>query len=548
MTEQHPDSRRHPLSGGALRPLRLNNPMGYVPHPLCREAAAEVQRYLGTKTAWSEELEKGKMFGVLVVDDGSGALAFLAAYSGQLAGRSDWDYFVPAVFDYLQADGYFKRKEAAISAINRQVEAWESRPQMVEALARLDQLKATADSELKACRQAMEAAKERRDAVREAWSKGEKIASPYASEEEMVAESQWMKAELRRCRKRHMEIIGRQQKVVDEMKAEVAQLRLQRRQKSEALQRWLFSQFRMLNARGEVRDLMDIFANTPMGVPPSGAGECCAPRLLQYAFAHRLTPVAMAEFWWGRSPVGEVREHLQFYPACRGKCLPILRHMLTGLEVEDNPYEQPADLQPEICYEDESLMVLCKPAGMLAVPGKTGAPSVYDFVKARCPNAEGPLVVHRLDMATSGLMVVAKTRCAHQLLQAQFAHRTVKKEYVALLQRPLPSGIPRQGTISLPLAADPLDRPRQHVDSERGKPAVTYYEMTGDERVRLIPHTGRTHQLRVHCAHANGLATPIRGDMLYGTPGERLFLHAEKLTFEHPVTHQVMTFTAPPEF
>lgn len=301
----------------------------------------------------------------------------------------------------------------------------------------------------------------------------------------------------------------------------------------------------MRNAKGEERNLLEIFASTSTPIPPSGSGECCAPKLLQYAFIHKMRPLCIAEFWWGKSPKGEVRKHMHSYPACRGKCLPILNFMLQGLDVEDNIYEKAIEAIPNIVYEDEWLIVVDKPAGMLSVPGKQESTSVCDFVKCHCPKAEGPLIVHRLDMSTSGLILVAKTKQTHQDLQAQFHHRKVKKTYLARLEHDLPATVADKGIISIPLRPDPLDRPRQLADPINGKPAVTTYTRTGSRDVVLQPQTGRTHQLRVHCAHHDGLGTPILGDTLYGTPADRLYLHASQLTITHPVTKKIMTFHSP---
>ena len=299
----------------------------------------------------------------------------------------------------------------------------------------------------------------------------------------------------------------------------------------------------MLNIRCEARNLLSIFAETSMKVPPSGAGECCAPKLLQYAFAHHLHPVSIAEFWWGASPAGEIRQHLHYYPACRGKCRPILNYMLQGLDVEPNPYEQSLDATPDIIYEDDAIMVVNKPAGMLTVPGKINGFSVWDFCKNHCPDADGPMIVHRLDMATSGLLVVSKTKTAHLHLQEQFLRHKVEKKYTAQLEHPLPPTTPRSGTIRLPLRPSLLDRPRQVVDMGKGKTAITQYEMLTDVLVSLTPLTGRTHQLRVHCAHGDGLGMPIKGDTLYGHAAERLYLHAGSLSLDHPITGERMTFT-----
>lgn len=324
------------------------------------------------------------------------------------------------------------------------------------------------------------------------------------------------------------------------------------KQLSQELQLWLFQQYRFLNARGEVKDLVHVWQDyhcsarirSKYPLPPGGTGDCCAPKLLQYAYQQGLKPVCMAEFWWGPSPKTEVRQHGQFYPACRGKCKPVLTWMLQGLDVDPNPEEQTGrpQLDIEIVYEDDWLIVVNKPSGLLSVPGRVGPYSVATILHQRYPDS---LLAHRLDMGTSGLMVAAKNRTVYASLQQQFTGHTISKSYVALLD-----GVPDKecGTISLPLLCDPINRPRQVVDYERGKEAVTDYEVIGDRRVRLYPHTGRTHQLRMHCAHPDGLGCPIRGDELYGHPAERLYLHAERLELTHPATGERMVFELPAPF
>ena len=339
--------------------------------------------------------------------------------------------------------------------------------------------------------------------------------------------------------------------------------REERRQLSQQLQLWLFRQYRFLNARGEVKDLVHVWQDYHCSarirrkypLPPGGTGDCCAPKLLQYAYLNGLKPVCMAEFWWGPSPKterlrvgddesGMIRQHGQFYPACRGKCKPVLTWMLQGLDVDPNPEEQTGQplLDIETVYEDDWLIVVNKPSGLLSVPGRVGPYSVATILHQHYPDS---LLAHRLDMGTSGLMVAAKSRTVYASLQQQFTSHTIRKSYVALLD-----AMPAQerGTISLPLLCDPINRPRQVVDYERGKEAVTDYEVIGDRRVRLWPHTGRTHQLRMHCAHPEGLGCPIRGDELYGRPAERLFLHAERLELTHPVTGERMAFELPAPF
>ena len=434
-------------------PQLFTYPFHYTPHPLCVKAAEEVQQYLQTRTDWHEELQQGKMFGVLVVKTSTGEVGYLAAFSGNLAGSNHHDYFVPPVYDLLNPDGYFKEEEARISAINVM-------------------LNHTNDNN---------------------------------------------------------------QEIIEALKEE-------RKQRSIALQQWIFEQFRLRNARGKEQDIYSIFTQTAHRNPPAGTGECAAPKLLQYAYLNNLQPLVMAEFWWGDSPKGEIRHHGHYYPACRHKCEPILNFMLQGLQVEPNPLltSNTDATQLETVYEDDYLLVVNKPAGMLSVPGKTGQASVLTLLQERYPDATGPILVHRLDMATSGLLLAAKDKDTHALLQKQFEERTVKKRYIALLE-----GIPQaepKGFIRLPLRPDFDNRPLQMVCYEYGKPAVTRYEImdTENDRTRMAfyPETGRTHQLRVHAAHPEGLNCPIVGDPLYGQPADRLYLHAERLEFRHPVTGQ----------
>ena len=327
-------------------------------------------------------------------------------------------------------------------------------------------------------------------------------------------------------------------------------------EKSQRLQRWLFERYRVRNGKGETRSIYDIFADRGL-IPPGGTGDCAAPKLLQHAFLNGCKPLAIGEFWYGRPPRKEVRREGCFYPACTGKCGPLLGWMLQGVEVEPNPLESDALWRldrPVIRYEDETLVVVEKPAGMLAVPGRTPRLSLAGWLEKECgcPIYPG----HRLDMDTSGLMVFAKDVPAQTALQQQFENRQVTKAYLARLVPGRPVE-PKTGTISLPLMPDYYDRPRQMVDPLHGKPSVTGYELLRDNPdgtalVRLVPHTGRTHQLRVHCAHESGLGRPIVGDRLYGgikagaDLSGRLMLHAAYLSFRHPVSTVRMTFRSEP--
>lgn len=529
----------HPLCSDLPRPEHFTYPFCYEPHPLCLLAASEVQQYIANIDFWKEEISKGKMFGVLVVER-DGCLGYLAAYSGQLGGRNNWGFFVPAIYDMLQPDGYFKTEERKISAINDEVKALEQDKQMIQLLQELKLIKVNADQTIGQYKQNIEDAKKRRDDIRQ------KETLSAEKETELIKESQFMKAELKRIKKRFKEEEDRITICLNDKEEKLNRLKQKRKQVSDNLQQWLFKQFRVLNGLGEESNLLDIFNNTVGHIPPAGAGECCAPKLLQYAYKHHFHPVCMAEFWWGASPKTEIRHHLHYYPACRGKCKPILEFMLKGLSVEDNPLDIYKEHQIETIYEDNSLVVICKPEGLLSVPGKGDLPSVLSEMRKRYPQADGPMIVHRLDMDTSGLLVVAKTMKAYLNLQQQFCNHTIKKRYVALLTH-RPNNL-ESGTIDLPLSPDPLDRPRQIVNKIEGKAAITKYHIrktfrNGMTLVDLYPQTGRTHQLRVHCAHHLGLDSPIVGDRLYGQSGDRLFLHAEQIEFTHPITGKQMTFT-----
>ena len=540
----------HHLNTDIQPPHQFTFPFCYEPHPLCRLAAAEVEHHIVESGVWQGETSCGKMFGVLVVreerrvkseeSDGSeGALGFIAAYSGLLAGRNDWAYFVPPVFDAQQPDGHFKVTERSISDINKEIDGIRRSADYQSAKKREEELRQSADEQITAMKQRIASAKAERDRRRSDAQAG-LLQISEAEAAAMTRESQTLKADLRRLKQRLDMELSAAHALTFQYDERIAALRQRRRSMSDELQRWLFMQYRMLNARGEERNLIDIFSTTTHGIPPAGAGDCCAPKLLQYAYSHGLQPVCMAEFWWGESPRQEIRHHLSYYPACRSKCLPILTHMLQGLDVEPNPLTATASEELKIVYEDDAICVVDKPAGMLSVPGKDNVESVESIMRQRWHQYDGnPIMVHRLDRDTSGLMVVARTLEAYHSLQQQFACRTAAKRYEAVLD-----GVPalQQGTISLPLMPDITDRPRQRVDMEHGKPSVTTYRVVSTQNHRtlvwLFPHTGRTHQLRVHCAHPLGLATPILGDSLYGrgTAAPRMYLNAAELEITHPVT------------
>ena len=528
-------------------PERFTYPFCYTPHPLCILAAKEVQSYLTRQTAWKDELRQGKMFGVLIVQTEHGETGYLAAFSGILAGKNLHPFFVPPVYDLLQPQGFFKIEEENISSINRNIRQLENDKAYAALSAELARTIQSAENILATAKAQLKEAKTAREQRR-------KEKELNAQEEaELIRESQFQKAEYKRLERSWKARITTLQTQTEDWERRISALKSERKTRSAALQQKLFEQFGMLNYRGEVKNLCEIFGQTVHKTPPAGAGECAAPKLLQQAYLHGWKPIAMAEFWWGDSPKTEIRHHGHYYPACKGKCEPILQHMLQGLQVEENPMlkrMQVPSKNLEIVYEDPWLSVINKPAGILSVPGKEDAVSVYSLMREQYPEADGPLTVHRLDMATSGLMLIAKTKRVHQNLQAQFKNRLVRKRYVALLEGIVPKD---KGTVDLPLCLNPLDRPRQMVHTEHGKPAITDYQvlerLDGKRtRIAFYPRTGRTHQLRIHAAHPLGLHCPIIGDELYGKKAERLYLHAEYLEFTHPITGETLKITKEAEF
>ena len=575
MTEQEIIKTIH-ISTGIDIPERMNNPLDYEPHPLCIAACKELQAYLAERKDWREEIDKGKMFGVLIVEKNDKEIGYLAAYSGQIGGRSDWKGFVPAVFDYLQPDGYFKTHEAKITELNQRIAHLINNPEIKETERILNKLHKVQEHKLNLHKMQIMEAKAKRDARRQEASLHPDTKGLTSEEEQaMIKESQFLKAELRRFKK----LISQKtplEEMYDNYQKGLQEIKQLRKSDSDELQKWLFSQFKMLNDKGESKDLLEIFKEFNQMVPPAGSGECCEPKLLQYAFEHGLKPLQMAMFWWGESPKEEIRHHLHFYPACNGKCKPILHWMLPADVFEQASADAYIYNKVEILYEDQELAVIHKPEGMLSVPGKDAQqPSIYSWARKQFPEATGPLIVHRLDMATSGLMVIAKTEFAYHRLQEQFTSHQVQKRYVAIVcckDKDMAQRIKDAAKmISLPLMPDYLDRPRQIVNHEQGKEAITEYEVLGSEerrvkseefnsaanhevpssnlkaqssnlkvqciRLALYPKTGRTHQLRVHCAHREGLDAPILGDPLYGNvKADRLHLHAEAITFKHPLT------------
>ena len=541
-------------------PLQFNYPFNYEPHPLCRLAANQLQYYLETQTEWKHDFgidhsvdgtNIGKMFGILLVRNEQNETGFLAAFSGKLAGENLHPSFVPPIVDLLQENSFYRKGEDEISNINHTITTIEESPEYIHLKEMLETQNEQAALALEHYRIEMKAAKLARDVCR-AKALQELSLEDFATlKNQLKNESLKKQYDYKILSKHWKELLDESQRKLDFYLNQLALLKEERKTKSALLQQRMFDQYNFLNSKGETKTVCEIFLQTEQKVPPAGAGDCAAPKLLQYAYQHQMQPLAMAEFWWGQSPKSEIRKHGCFYPACRSKCEPILKHMLEGLDVAVNPVliQPKVALFPSIIFEDASLLIINKPAEYLSVPGKTGADSVFDFIKRNYPDATGPLIVHRLDMSTSGLMVIAKTMEAYLNLQKQFENRTIKKRYIALLEGIVTED---EGLIDLPLRVDLDNRPHQLVCYEYGKPACTKWKVLErkNNRTRILfsPITGRTHQLRVHAAHPQGLNCPIVGDDLYGERSTRLYLHAEYLELIHPDSNQVLTFQADAEF
>ncbi len=540
-------------------PEKFTYPFYYTPHPLAVIAAEELQNYIASHD-WNhnfgidpnaEGLEIGKMFGVLVVENTHGELGYLAAFSGKLANSNHHKYFVPPVFDMLTEGSFFLEGELKINAINAKINEIEQNEVFLKLKQEFTELKTKLNKEETALREEMRNAKANRKKQREENER--KISETEFLElmKNLADESIAYKTRLSQFKLSQKEQMLAIEIQLAPFTEELDVLMQKRKTDSARLQQKLFTSYTFLNQAGEEEGLLNIFKDTAFRKPPAGAGECAAPKLLHYAFKHNFKPIALAEFWWGAPPGTEIRKHKQYYPACLGKCKPILSHMLKGIEVDVNPLlDNPGiDKVIETVYEDDAILVINKPHDLLSVPGKEIYDSVYSRIKKQYPEADGPLLIHRLDMSTSGLLIIAKDLISHNFIQQQFIKRKVKKTYTALLEGYLKE---TEGIIDLPLAQDILDRPRQKVDFETGKSARTEWKVLdrkkGSTRIELTPITGRTHQLRVHCAHSKGLNTPIKGDDLYGKIADRLYLHATTLGIKHPITKEEMIFEAQPDF
>jgi tRNA pseudouridine32 synthase/23S rRNA pseudouridine746 synthase len=540
-------------------PDKFTFPFYYEPNLLAKIAAKELQEYLEKQTEFKHEFgikdstaknALGKMFGVLVVKNTDGDLGYLASFSGKLADESLPNKFVPPIFNMRTQGSFYEQGEKEIEKIGGKIQQLKKDKNYLLNKKLLKKHTEYVKKDLAIQRKKMRTSKHLRKHQKEEARLRLDDKSFEVFTKKLIQESFNDQFFYRELQEYYEDKIKKIKKSLLLFENTIEEHIRNRKKISKTIQNTLFEKYQFLNQQKEQKGLLDIFDNASAR-PPAGSGDCCAPKLLQYAFQHRLIPVVMAEFWWGISPNSAIRKHKNFYPSCQSRCKPILRHMLEGVQMDENLLLKnlSESVALKIVFEDDDLIIVNKPPEFLSVPGKEIKDSVYTRIKQKYPSVTGPIIVHRLDMSTSGILVLTKTKEANKILQQQFIKRTVKKKYVALLSGKVSE---KKGTITLPLRLDLDDRPRQLVDFKNGKTAKTNWTIISENnthtRIHFYPVTGRTHQLRVHAAHKDGLNLPIIGDDLYGTKQDRLYLHAEFIEFIHPTSKNKINFTVPSDF
>ena len=534
----------HPLeldTGKVHIPSSFNFPFNHVPNELSLIASNILKKELESSPIQHDFDVQGKMFGVLMVKNTNGELGFLKAFSGKLDQNEYPEGYVPPVFDIHDKDSFFKKEEKKVDLLTEEILTLENTTDYQNMKSELKDAESELSVTVDKLKDHLKKSKTLRKEARKLKKKELSSAAYEEFNQQLNKQSKQEQISFKKEKKAlqmNLESLSQKFKKAEGL---IEKKKRERKKLSAQIQAKIFEHYSFYNAKKEKKNLLTLFENTAFGTPPSGAGECCAPRLLQYAYSNDLSPICFTEFWWGKSPESEIRIHQNHYPACRGKCGPILRHMLEGIEVDSDPFIPVKKIKAVlVLYEDDLVIAVEKPANLLSVPGKEIEYSLTSIVKKQFPTIQGPGLVHRLDYETSGIVLIGKTMDSYKALQKQFLSRTVQKKYVALLERPIDSDL---GEINLPLTLDIFNRPRQLVCFEKGKQALTKYRLINNKkgtRVELSPVTGRTHQLRVHAAHQKGLNSPILGDSLYGNSNERLFLHAASLVFKHPQTNEII--------
>ncbi|HIP49560.1 MAG TPA: RluA family pseudouridine synthase [Lutibacter sp.] len=533
-------------------PKKFTFPFYYEPHELAILASEELQDYLKDQSDINHGFglegnthEIGKMFGVLVVENENKKIGYLSAFSGNISNQNELSRFVPPIYNILAEDSFFKTDNDEIVALSQQLSKLEKGKKYIALKEYLKKIKKEANNIVSKEKERLKIRKKNR---KKAKNKQEILTAAFKSKQQKESLNDTFY--LRELQVYYDVKYSKQEKELAYLEKELLQLKQLRIEKSNTLQQKIVAQYSVINTKGEAKSVVDIF-DALNRIAPSGTGDCAAPKLLQYAFSNKLKPLALAEFWWGKPGNSKIRKHKNYYPSCQGKCEPLFEHMLTGIELDKNLLIEnfAKDKKIKILYEDEQILVIHKPTELLSVPGKILKDSVYNRLVKKYPDSEKYLIIHRLDMSTSGIMLLAKNKQANQFLQKQFITREIKKRYTALLDGVISD---EYGEVDLPLRVDLDDRPKQLVCYEHGKKALTKWKVlerkNGNTRIEFTPITGRTHQLRVHAAHVSGLNTPIVGDDLYGTKAGRLHLQATYIQFTHPKTKNIMEFSLEPEF
>ncbi|MDH6017196.1 RluA family pseudouridine synthase [Vibrio splendidus] len=536
-------------------PTRFTFPYYYTPHPTCELAMLQLQQSL--IDCGVNETSQGNLYAVLLVQNPTTQeLGYLSAFSGlqldsSLASQLTSIAFVPSAFDGQQFQSHNSANRARQSQLADDIKKLQQSHNLDALVTELQELTVESAQAIEAFQLAMTANKAQRSELREQANQEKALGNLESAAnllKQLGNQSSQEKRDLKALRIEWKQKIAERQSQVDLIESELKNRKQDHQAISEQLETQRLSHYRFINQALESKSLLELLDGKDA---LEGSGDCCLPKLLNFAFEHGFKPLALSEFWWGVPPTDIIRQHANLYPVCQSKSFEILDHQLTHIELEDNPLiVNPAVGKSfDIVYEDDEIVVVNKPEEFLSVPGKFIEDSVYTRIKALYPNATGPLIIHRLDMSTSGLLILALTAESNKHIQKQFIDRTVEKRYTALLDGEIDG---KSGDISLPLRGDITDRPRQLVCHEHGRNAETHWEAictsNGKTKVHLYPKTGRTHQLRVHCAHPLGLGVPIRGDDLYGYKRERLHLHAGYLKLIHPTTGEWMEFEVPSEF
>ena len=535
---------------GIELPEKFTFPFYYEPHELTKIAASELQEYLSNQNDFvynfgmgetDEGFPQGKMFGVLVVKNSNHEIGYLAAFSGSLTKIPTNSKFVPPVLDINKADSFYKIGEAEIDKITLKIDKLENDPKYIALLELLESKTIFINNIIVEEKNKLKEEKKKRKLIREE-NKDKLLENEFKIlNDKLIKESNYQQWLFKELSDNLINQLNNFKKEVNKYSEKINELKNKRKNMSNNLQYKIFDNYHFFNINKSVKKLTEIFPDSKEQKPPAGSGDCATPKLLQYAFANDLKPLCMGEFWWGASPLSEVRKHKVFYPSCNNRCKPILAHMLDGMNLDADPFinHSSSEKEIDIIHEDDEIIIINKPHDFLSVPGKELIDSVQTRMEEKYPDAKGHLTIHRLDMATSGILVLAKTKETHKFMQSQFIEKTLTKRYVALID-----GVPneKEGMIDLPLRVDLNDRPRQMVCYDYGKPSKTKWKLikteNGKSLLHLYPITGRTHQLRVHLSHPLGLNIPIVGDDLYGTKSDRLYLHAEFIEFIHPKTRR----------